>query len=149
VIADGTARAVFTVNPAPPNGTLYGIKAFADNEFVSLLADKTMMPNSATVSGADQIFEIGPNADGTLYVKSQGSGAYCQAISAAAAVACDAVAVSSAGAKWTRVDNGDGTISLKNSGTAGHLVAENGGTLPLKANRANIAGWEKFTLIAQ
>lgn len=149
VNVNGSVGAVFVVNPNPPTATPYAIRAVADNEYVSLLADSRLMPNSAAVAGANQIFEIGSNGDGTVFIKSQGNGAYCQAIAAASDVTCDAVAVSSGAAKWTRVDNADGTVSFKNQGTAGHLVSEGGGSQALKANRANIAGWEKFVLVPQ
>jgi hypothetical protein len=57
--------------------------------------------------------------------------------------------VSSNAAKWLRIDHADGKTSLKNVGTNGHLVSEGGGANPLKANRAGISGWEKFTFLAQ
>lgn len=148
VTVSGTVAAVFVVDPAPQTAPRYAIKA-VDNEFVSVLADSKLIPNSATVAGANQVFEIGSNGDGTLYVKSHGNGLYCQAIAAAADVTCDAVAVSSGAAKWTRIDHADGRVSFKNQGTAGHLVSEGGGSQVLKANRANTSDWEKFTLAPQ
>lgn len=149
VTANGSAGAAFVVNPNPPVATTFALKANADNQFVSLQADSRLLPDVNAVAGANQVFEIGDNGDGTLFIKSQGNGMYCQAISADAQVTCDAVAVNSASAKWARVDNPDGTVSFKNQGTAHHLVAEGGGTEPLKANRANIAGWEEFLLQPQ
>jgi glucose/arabinose dehydrogenase len=147
VQADGTIEAHFVVDPNASQAPRYAFKA-TNGQYVTLLADNRLQPNSATVAGTNQVLEAGPNGDGTVYLKALGNGNYCQAVGNAD-VTCDAAAVSSTAAKWTRVDNGDGTTSFKNAGTNGYLVAENGGAAPLKANRANIAGWEKFILSAQ
>jgi hypothetical protein len=148
VHAGGTVEAHFSADPNPPMAPRYAIKA-VNGKYVTLLADARLQPNSATVAGVNQVLEIGSNGDATWYLKAVGNGNYCQAVSAAVEVTCNAAAVSSNAAKWIRVDNANGTVAFKNLGTNGHLVAENGGDLPLKANRANISGWESFTLQAQ
>ncbi len=148
VRAAGSVEAHFSVDPNAPLAPRFAFKA-VNNQFASLQADGKLIPNSATVAGVNQVFEVGSNGDATFYIRSLGNGNYCQAIAAAADVTCDAAAVSSTAAKWTKVDNADATTSFKNLGTNGHLVSENGGAGPLKANRANISGWEKFALSAQ
>ncbi len=144
VTVAGTVTAYFVTAPL---GTRYSFKA-VNNQYVTLQADTKLIPNSTTVAGNNQLFEIGSNADATLYIKSLGNGLYCQA-TGANDVTCDLASVSIAAAKWTQTNNANGTKSFKNSGTNGYLVAENGGGAPLKANRANISGWESFTLLAQ
>ena len=138
-----TFTAFYNATPNP----VYAIKA-VNNQFVNLLADNRLQPNMAAVGGNAQRLEIGDNGDGTASIKSLGNGSFCQAVGTAD-VTCDAPTPASNAAKWTRVDNGDGTTAFKNLGTANYLVAENGGAAPLKANRATIGGWERFTLIAQ
>lgn len=129
ITANGTVTAYFIVdNTPPPTGTRYAIKA-VNNQYATLPADTKVQPNSANVAGVNQVFEIGSNGDATVYVRSLGNGNYCQAIGAAD-ITCNAPAVSSNAAMWIRVENADGTISLKNLGTNGHLVSEGGGTAP-------------------
>ena len=49
---------------------------------------------------------------------------------------------------FARVNNSDGTISLRATVNNRYVVAENGGAAALIANRTAIGPWEKFSLVA-
>jgi hypothetical protein len=49
---------------------------------------------------------------------------------------------------FARVNNSDGTISLRATVNNKYVVADNGGAAALIANRDAIGPWEKFTLVA-
>ncbi|MDB5048261.1 MAG: carbohydrate-binding protein [Fibrobacteres bacterium] len=149
VSQNGTVEAHFDpATPPPTGGTAYALRA-VNAQYASLQADNRIIPNAAAVAGNNPVFEIGSNGDATVYLKALGNGMFCRSIALDADVTCDAPSVSADESRWTRIDNADGTASFKNMGTLGHLVSEGGGSQPLKANRANISDWEKFTLAAQ
>jgi hypothetical protein len=80
---------------------------------------------------------------GTVSLRSRANNQFVSVPNGAALIANQ----SSAGERFTLIDQGNGNIALRATSNNQYVCAENAGAQPLIANRAAIGAWETFALI--
>ncbi|MFD0969192.1 PQQ-dependent sugar dehydrogenase [Plantactinospora endophytica] len=136
----------FTFATGTTGGTGTGLRAGANNQFVSAVGASPLIANKATIGTTEQ-FDLVDLGGGNVALRARSTGMYVCAENAGANPLVANRASAGSWETFALVRNSDGTISLRATVNNMYVAADNAGANPLIANRTAIGPWEKFTTV--
>jgi beta-glucanase (GH16 family) len=135
--------------PPPPAGGTVGIRASANNSFVSVSnAGAGPLVANRTSVGTWEQFRVIDNGDGTISLQAVTSGRYVAAdLNAGAQLIANRTAIST-WEKFRRVAQANGTVALQALANNLYVAADLNAGSVLIANRGSPSTWEQFTFAA-